>query len=90
MSEASKPNDVFIHRPLPYIVVLRGAVSDDHPPSRIERRVVAYSVFEAMMQALLEAAGVAPDSTKWQVDSIGPDLPAYLMQALEQVLKEEA
>lgn len=43
------------HLPLPYVVRIRLVSSEDTVPDVRELHVVAYSVFEAMLQGLFEA-----------------------------------
>jgi len=69
--------DPFIHEPLPYVVKLRTTISDDAPPATLEFKVVAYSVWEALSQALMEAGATSPDGSKHTVESIGPNVAAW-------------
>lgn len=88
--EPKTGGDIHMHAPLPYRVVLRASVSDDSAPERFEKRVVAYSLMEAMMQAIMEATGAAPETGKYQVESIAPDVPAWremTAEALRQAVK---
>jgi hypothetical protein len=73
------------HDPLPYVVRLRIAMTDDAVPEVRELHVTAYSIHEAWMQAVLEATGsgvVDIATTKVQVEFIGPDEPAYWLKML--------
>ena len=78
-------HDAWTHDPFPYIVRLRITLDDDAAPETVERQVTAYSVFEAVVQAVMEATGgSAFDDSKIQVESISPDLPAYAQLLVSQ------
>jgi hypothetical protein len=73
------------HDPLPYLVRLRIALTDDAVPEIREVKVTAYSLSEAWMQAFFEITGngmVDPANTKVQIEFIGPDEPAYWIKML--------
>lgn len=78
MSDQKPQESIFVHEPLPYIVRLRSTLSDDAVPETREFPVLAYGIFEAWMQAILEAGGTGIEDARHQVESISPDLPAYL------------
>jgi len=61
------------HSPLPYVVRLRVAMDEDSVPEVSEFHVTAYSIFEAMMQATLQAGGQVLDGTKIRVEDVRPD-----------------
>ena len=67
------------HSPMPYVVKLRVALSDDAAPEVVEWRGYAYSVIEAVMQAMLEHGGkTGGNDERMKVESIMPDIPEYL------------
>lgn len=82
--------DPWTHAPLPYRVVLRAAITQDGRPQRIERKVLAYSVAEAMIQAVMETTGEAPGlaEAKYEVEAIQPDLAAFYELMGERLLAE--
>ena len=74
--------DALSHRPLPYYVRLRCVIDEDRPAEILEfREMWAYSVTEALMQAILEAGGETPSAIgkdkRITLESIRPDLEAY-------------
>jgi hypothetical protein len=77
------------HAPLPYVVTLRSVGDDDAVAQRWERRVVAYSVFEAVSQAMLEVTGAMPADVSAQaklaVEAIAPDVEAFFRLAAQKV-----
>ena len=79
--------DALSHRPLPYYVRLRCVIDEDRPAEILEfREMWAYSVTEALMQAILECGGeaYAPGALNKRItlEMIRPDLLAYFkMQA---------
>lgn len=73
----SEPGGMVTHLPLPYMVRARVVADDDAPPQVREFRVVAYSVFEAMMQVCVEAGSVSLDDAKVKIEEIKPDEQAY-------------
>lgn len=70
------------HDPLPYLVRLRVALTDDAVPEIQEIRVVAYSLSEAMMQAFIAVTGNGVIDSKVRVESIAPDEPEYWTRML--------
>lgn len=72
MSEA-----IWSHRPLPYIVRVRVTLTDDSVPTVCEERVVAYSIMEAIVQAVARTGWMGVDDTRYRVEDIAPDLVAY-------------
>lgn len=68
---------MFTHAPLPYIVRIRVVVDDDATPESREFKLTAYSVLEAMMQALYQAGGTAIDGVNYKVEDIRPDIAEY-------------
>lgn len=80
MSESKPKHDIFTHEPLPYVVRLRETLAgdDDAVPQIREERVTAYSVMEAMLQAIFLAGGTGVEDSRYRVESIGLDLPAYI------------
>jgi hypothetical protein len=69
------------HHPLPYIVSLKETSDDDQPAQRWEKRVVAYSIVEAVAQAMVEVGGMMPhdemSKAKFQVENVQPDVAEY-------------
>lgn len=79
------------HRPLPYYVRLRLAKSEDETPTLHEWRGTAYSLFEAMLQAMMVATGKTdPEQQSLKVEAIEPDVAAYLRMVLEGTAEETA
>lgn len=67
------------HEPLPYVVTLRVMLHDDGPAQRVEWRGYAYSVTEAMLQAMFEHVGlVGANDEHIKVERITPDLTEYV------------
>lgn len=67
--------------PLPYIVKLRSVASDDAAPVLTEVRCLAYSPLDAVTQALIQTYGTTgggADFDKCKVETVGPDLEAWL------------
>lgn len=79
MSKESEKSsgDLFVHYPLPYLVRVRIVTDEDRPPEQRTIAVLAYSVFEAMMQANLEAGGSGENNERVQVEHLAPDLLEY-------------
>ena len=72
-----------VHDPLPYIVRVRLYTHEDAPPSVQEVRVNAYSLLEAVGQAMFEVTGAsAVDEGKAKIEFIGPDVPEYWRRML--------
>ncbi len=72
-------DDTFSHRPLPYEVVLRVVVDEDGSPQpTINWNGYAYSVMEAMMQAMMEAGRTSVSEGKYNVVSIRPDVGKFM------------
>lgn len=84
----TEKHDEWTHEPLPYRVVLRAALKSDDAPTRFEKRVVAYSVVEAIFQALIETTGNAPGDAKYDVEVVEPDMMAYLGSAVRVIYRE--
>lgn len=83
----AKP-DVMTHEPLPYRVVVREKIAgdDDAVPIAHEWRGPAYSVLEAMLQGMIAAGGRGDvDESRFTVEEIGPDMPAYLAMIAERM-----
>jgi hypothetical protein len=76
-NRSSDPS-LFIHEPLPYIVYVRSTLSDDAVPEIRAFRVTAYGIFEAWLGALILAGANGVEDTRHRVESIEPDLPAYM------------
>ena len=75
------------HAPLPYVVVLRAAVSEDGPVERFEQHVVAYSIYEAMWAAIVEATGSAViERKRCTIESVRPDMAAYAALVLQRAM----
>ena len=72
-----RAHDAFTHGPLPYIIRLRVSIDDDAPPQIREFHITAYSVIEAVFQAIFEAGGTELNDAKTMVDSVRPDEPAF-------------
>jgi hypothetical protein len=70
-------DDSFTHEPLPYVITLRSTLDDDAPPTVREFKVTAYSLFEAVIQATVEAGGSGLADEKHKAERIAPDLDAY-------------
>jgi hypothetical protein len=87
MSDQQQPyvESHYCHAPMPYLVVLRAAMTDDAPVERLERTVVAYSLYEAIHAAVMEATGLTTDHVKFTIESVRPDVPAYLAMLLAQM-----
>ncbi len=79
----------YAHAPLPYVVVLRVALTDDGKTERFERSVTAYSAYEAVHAAVIEAAGVL-DFAKVKIESIRPDDAAYWALTIERLAQVAA
>lgn len=80
MAEDKKPAaDLWTHAPLPYIVYLRETLAnnDDTVPTFREERVIGYSIMEALLSAVMQAGGTSMDDSRFRVERIGPDLPAF-------------
>lgn len=78
----SRPDDLMVHMPLPYVVRLRVAHSDDAKPETVTERVVAYSILDAMMQASLRVRGMSGLAEgQAVVEDITPDTEAWLAMA---------
>ena len=73
----SQSGDIWIHHPLPYIIVARVVVSDDMAPESHVVSVVAYSALEAMFQATMRLGGSGIGDAKVKIESIEPDLVAF-------------
>ena len=73
-----EPDSMTSHRPHPYAVRVRVTESEDTVPRVHEYRGIAYSVFEAVMQATFEAGAKEIDGVKCKVEAVGPDLEAYV------------
>jgi hypothetical protein len=69
-------SDTWAHAPLPYVVVLRVAATEDEEPVTSTHRLRAYSVIEALLQASMQATGHYAEG-KVTVESIAPDVEAY-------------
>ena len=66
------------HAPLPYVVRLRFAEDEDKGAVPYEWRGAAYSLMEAVTQALFEASGsmdVKAESVR--IEKVGPDIEGY-------------
>ena len=75
-------NSSFDHKPLPYIIYLKIVASEDLPPETRPFRITAYSVYEAMLQAILSTGNdpeqiFGGESKKVNVVSLGPDIERY-------------
>lgn len=81
------PEDHYAHAPMPYIVVFRGSLDEDAPLERYERKVTAYSLYEAVHAAVLESIGDFP-SVKFIVESARPDMDAYLAMLVNRLTPE--
>lgn len=86
MADEKARESMFTHEPLPYVVRLRETMGDDTMPVSHEERLVAYSVYEAMMQAIFQAGGHAPSETRFTIESIEPDVPAYYAMLAARVV----
>lgn len=77
------------HIPLPYVVQLRGQLDDDSPPFTRVYRGQAYSLFEAVLQAIFEAGGAGLEDIRFNVESVGPDMNEYMriFESVEGFLK---
>ena len=70
---------MWAHEPLPYVVRLRVTASDDAVPMVVEHRCVAYSTFEAVMQALMVTSGrPSAEESNIRVESVAPDVARWL------------
>lgn len=75
---AEQHHDSFTHAPLPYIVRVRISADDDSVSQAREFRLVAYSAYEAILQALFAAGSTSLADAKVKVEEIGPDVAGYL------------
>lgn len=66
-------NNFWVHEPLPYIITVRSTVSDDAAPVEQDYPETAYSIFEAILQAVSEAGGTGLDDVKHKAVRIRPD-----------------
>jgi hypothetical protein len=86
-------NSIWVHEPLPYIVRVRSTLTDDASPTTREFNVIAYSVMEAYMQAVIEAGGIGLDDMKHKVESVWPSVAHFkawvLAAAFSKTLKEQ-
>lgn len=86
-NEAKQPVNIWLHEPVPYIVRVRVVVDPDRPPEVVVQRLVAYSVIEAVYQAIVMTTGLVDiEAHKIHVEDIRPDLPAYMLQVMEQAV----
>lgn len=92
MSDEQKlPSEsVFVHEPLPYVVRLRSTLTDDAIPEERDFHVVAYGIFEALLQATFEAGGTGIEDARHRAVSISADVPAYLRLVAARVLERKA
>lgn len=91
MSDHNKPADsVFVHEPLPYVVRLRSTLTDDAVPEVRDFHVLAYGVFEAAMQAVMEAGGLGLEDARHRVESVSADLPAYIRLVAARLTAQKA
>lgn len=68
--------------PLPYVVRLRVAISDDAVPEVVEHKVVAYSIADAIMQACYRSGSVIGSVV---VEDVQADTEAfYRMRAVRK------
>jgi hypothetical protein len=83
------PGNMLMHLPLPYVVRVRITHDDAVPSEQRVIKVVAYSILEAHMQAVLEAGGqsLMPDP-KIAIESIGPDEPEFSRRAMIAALND--
>lgn len=82
------PSNMFVHEPLPYTVRLREMLSEDSIPSTREFNIVAYSVFEAWIQAVAEAGGTGIEDAKYKLEHIGPNVPHYVAMTTAKLFTE--
>lgn len=73
-------HDLMTHRPLPYVVHLRAAASEDEPPVRHVKHLTAYSLIEAVLQASMEVTGSVDAKQTVIVESVRPDVAEWLRQ----------
>lgn len=80
----NKPDaDVWNHRPLPYIVLVKEITSEDAVPVTHTVRVVAYSIAEAWMSAVMQLSGSGfSTADKYTPLRIEPDLMRYMTMTL--------
>ena len=80
-NDPKPPSDFMTHPPLPYVVVLREIPmgSDDAVPVLHQQHVMAYSVLEALLQANIVSGASGLDDSRFKVETIEPDLPAYAL-----------
>ena len=63
-----------VHAPLPYLVRMRVVENQDASPAVFERHVTAYSVLEAIDQAVIEmSCELHHGDAEIIVESVGPD-----------------
>lgn len=80
--------NMWVHEPLPYTVRLREMLTEDSAPAVKEYKVIAYSVFEAGVQAIMQAGGVGIDDMKFKLEHITPDVPHYTALLAAQLFTE--
>lgn len=83
-----KVDRIWVHDPLPYIVRLRETLNEDSVPTVNEYRVVAYSIFEAMVQATTRAGGRGIDDIRYKIEDIYPDLEEYFRMITDRIFQK--
>lgn len=86
--EKKKQSDVINHAPMPYVVRLRVSAGEDAdaPSQLVEVRTVAYSCYEAAMQAFLQASGISGlEAPGVKIESIDADWEAYVKRVVSEV-----
>ena len=73
----STSGDMWVHQPLPYIIVARVVVSEDMASEQHIIRTIAYSALEAMFQVTIQFGGAGVDDAKVKIEHIEPDLAAF-------------
>lgn len=76
--------DLNTHTPLPYVVRLKLVLDQDTPPQSADWNGWAYSLMEAILQALMEASGKSSGVT-YTVEYVRPDLPVFFLALASRV-----
>ncbi len=81
--------NLYAHAPLPYVVTVRVMISEDAPPQRIEHKVVAYSLYEAIFTAVIQSTGAASlNDARCVIESVAPDTMEWTRMKLMQVMSK--
>ena len=85
-------SDPMIHSPLPYCVHLKFSLDDDDVPQLRVVDVTAYSVIEAVMQAIVKETGAVPEAggAKVTVTDVHPNHKAYAEMLVAEIAARRA